>query len=289
MSTSFGLIESKGLVALVEAADVILKNSPVEILGVHKLNNGLTALAVSGDQDYVNAAVESAVDAGKRVGEINAFTVIDQPPKQVLKIFGDLFLASLETNELISDSNDETNLKVNRVSAFEIERPKIKNKGVQAVKGRVISKESVKAIHSEKETKKISSGKVVQEKSKAKDDLPSPQNILLQNDSENYTQDSGLKLTTIERLRKEALGISAKKVYNENAVPLASVKKINPKSDSSESENLKVDFELIDTMNVHKLRNYARKFSEFPIKGREISRANRDELIEHFNKIDNLR
>ncbi|MFZ2863464.1 MAG: BMC domain-containing protein, partial [Ignavibacteriaceae bacterium] len=135
MSTSFGLIESKGLVALVEAADVILKNSPVEILGVHKLNNGLTALAVSGDQDYVNAAVESAVDAGKRVGEINAFTVIDQPPKQVLKIFGDLFLASLETNELISDSNDEANLKVNRVSAFEIERPKIKNKGVQAVKG----------------------------------------------------------------------------------------------------------------------------------------------------------
>jgi len=289
MSTSFGLIESKGLVALVEAADVILKNSPVEILGVHKLNNGLTALAVSGDQDYVNAAVESAVDAGKRVGEINAFTVIDQPPKQVLKIFGDLFLASLETNELISDSNDETNLKVNRVSAFEIERQKIKNKGVQAVKGRVISKESVKAINSEKETKKISSGKVVQEKSKAKEELSSPQNILLQNDSENYTQDSGLKLTTIERLRKEALGVSAKKVYNENAVPLASVKKINPKSDSSESENLKVDFELIDTMNVHKLRNYARKFSEFPIKGREISRANRDELIEHFNKIDNLR
>lgn len=289
MSTSFGLIESKGLVALVEAADVILKNSPVEILGVHKLNNGLTALAVSGDQDYVNAAVESAVDAGKRVGEINAFTVIDQPPKQVLKIFGDLFLASLETNELISDSNDETNLKVNRVSAFEIERQKIKNKGVQAVKGRVISKESVKAINSEKETKKISSGKVVQEKSKAKEDLSSPQNILLQNDSENYTQESGLKLTTLERLRKEALGISAKKVYNENAVPLASVKKINPKSDSSESENLKVDFELIDTMNVHKLRNYARKFSEFPIKGREISRANRDELIEHFNKIDNLR
>lgn len=289
MSTSFGLIESKGLVALVEAADVILKNSPVEILGVHKLNNGLTALAVSGDQDYVNAAVESAVDAGKRVGEINAFTVIDQPPKQVLKIFGDLFLASLETNELISDSNDETNLKVNRVSAFEIERQKIKNKGVQAVKGRVISKESVKAINSEKETKKISSGKVVQEKSKAKEDLSSPQNILLQNDSENYTQESGLKLTTLERLRKEALGISAKKVYNENAVPLASVKKINPKSDLSESENLKVDFELIDTMNVHKLRNYARKFSEFPIKGREISRANRDELIEHFNKINKLR
>ncbi len=136
MSNSFGLIESKGLVALVEAADVILKNSPVEILGVHKLNNGLTALAVSGDQDYVNAAVESAVEAGKRVGEINAFTVIDQPPKQVVKIFGDLFLVSMENNDLISDSNDELNLKANRVSAPEFEKAKIGNNKVQVIKRR---------------------------------------------------------------------------------------------------------------------------------------------------------
>ena len=41
MNNSIGLIESKGLVALVEAADVILKNSPVKVLGIHKLDNGL--------------------------------------------------------------------------------------------------------------------------------------------------------------------------------------------------------------------------------------------------------
>ena len=38
-------------------------------------------------------------------------------------------------------------------------------------------------------------------------------------------------------------------------------------------------------MNVHKLRNYARSFPDFPIKGREISRANRIELVEFFNKL----
>ncbi len=70
MSNSIGLIESKGIVALIEAADVILKNSPVTILGIHKLDNGLVSLAVSGNSDYVRAAIESGVEAGRRVGEI---------------------------------------------------------------------------------------------------------------------------------------------------------------------------------------------------------------------------
>ncbi|MDT3696570.1 MAG: BMC domain-containing protein [Ignavibacterium sp.] len=289
MSNSFGLIESKGLVALVEAADVILKNSPVEILGVHKLNNGLTALAVSGDQDYVNAAVESAVEAGKRVGEINAFTVIDQPPKQVVKIFGDLFLVSMENNDLISDSNDELNLKANRVSAPEFEKAKIGNNKVQVIKRREISKISVKAAHSDKKAKKISSGKIIQEKPEVKDNLQSSENIFLHNESESNGHKNDLNLSTIERLRKEALGVAAKKVFNENTTTLAPVKKIKVKNDSLRLENQIVDFELIDTLNVHKLRNYARRFPEFPIKGREISRANRDELMEYFNKIDTLR
>ncbi len=48
---------------------------------------------------------------------------------------------------------------------------------------------------------------------------------------------------------------------------------------------LHVDFDTINKMNVHKLRNHARSFSNFPIKGREISRANRDELIAFFKTI----
>ncbi|NMB81243.1 MAG: hypothetical protein GYA14_05445, partial [Ignavibacteria bacterium] len=43
--------------------------------------------------------------------------------------------------------------------------------------------------------------------------------------------------------------------------------------------------EELSTLNVHKLRHLARSFENFPIKGREISRANREELIEHFDKI----
>ncbi len=291
MSISFGLIESKGLVALVEAADVILKNSPVEILGVHKLNNGLTALAVSGDQDYVNAAVESATDAGKRVGEINAFTVINQPPKQVMKIFGDLFSVSMEYDELIPESNEESNLKVNRIKVSENEKLKVRSFYVKTFKEKEKSEEAAEAAHSEKKAKKITSGKAVQVKHKIKSNLSSSQNIIKQKesaDSESTNSESeiDLNLSTIERLRREALGSSAKKIIKERVIATAPVKRIKAKRDIVRSENQKADYELIDKMNVHKLRNYARKFPNFPIKGREISRANRDELIEYFKKTD---
>lgn len=285
MSTSFGLIESKGLVALVEAADIILKNSPVEILGVHKLNNGLTALAVSGDQDYVNAAVESAVDAGKRVGEVNAFTVINEPPKQVMKIFGDLFSASMESDELLLDINEESGIRVNRITMPALEESKIKDKKPKTVKKREVSKKSVEVSHLDEENKKATSDKVVQVKHKAKDDLSFLKNTLKQKEAEETESESDINLSTIERLRREALGIKTKEIIKERRITFAPVKKKKEKSDAIRSENQKVDFELIDKMNVHKLRNYARRFSEFPIKGREISRANRDELIEYFKKL----
>jgi hypothetical protein len=206
-----------------------------------------------------------------------------------VKIFGDLFLVSMENNDLISDSNDELNLKANRVSAPEFEKAKIGNNKVQVIKRREISKISVKAAHSDKKAKKISSGKIIQEKPEVKDNLQSSENIFLHNESESNGHKNDLNLSTIERLRKEALGVAAKKVFNENTTTLAPVKKIKVKNDSLRLENQIVDFELIDTLNVHKLRNYARRFPEFPIKGREISRANRDELMEYFNKIDTLR
>ncbi|HQJ46570.1 MAG TPA: hypothetical protein PK195_08005, partial [Ignavibacteriaceae bacterium] len=127
--------------------------------------------------------------------------------------------------------------------------------------------------------------KVVQIKHKTKDDLSFSVNTLKQKESEESESESDINLSTIERLRREALGIKTKEIIKERKITVAPVKKKKEKSDAIRSENQKVDFELIDKMNVHKLRNYARKFSGFPIKGREISRANRGELIEYFKKL----
>ena len=109
MSNSIGLIESKGIVALIEAADVILKNSPVTILGIHKLENGLVSLAVSGNSDYVKAAIESGSEAGRRVGEIYASSVVDNPSKELLDLFSELF-PSEKISKINQDKDPETKL-----------------------------------------------------------------------------------------------------------------------------------------------------------------------------------
>lgn len=105
MSNSIGLIESKGLVALIEAADVILKNSPVTILGLHKLENGLVTLVVSGDSDYVKAAIESGTEAGRRVGEIYASSIVDNPDKQLIELFIDLFPVTKDYESVSKETN----------------------------------------------------------------------------------------------------------------------------------------------------------------------------------------
>jgi len=106
-------------------------------------------------------------------------------------------------------------------------------------------------------------------------------------DEKDLNIESTKPLSTIERLRLEALGLENKnKKSKEITVP---AKKMidEEKNKNINFKNSEADFELIDQMNVHKLRHYARKFPDFPIKGREISRANRDELVEWFKSIKN--
>jgi len=88
------------------------------------------------------------------------------------------------------------------------------------------------------------------------------------------SETSDIKLSTLERLRLEALGKKLTEAKNKEA------KNPEPKS----SYNVKKLSDL-DGLNVHKLRRVARDFEEFPIKGRQISRANRDELMIYFKQI----
>lgn len=85
---------------------------------------------------------------------------------------------------------------------------------------------------------------------------------------------SDVSISTIERLRIEALG---KKIATEKKTETS-----KPKAVSSFIVKRLSD---LDGLNVHKLRRVARDFEEFPIKGRQISIANRDELMVYFKQI----
>jgi bacterial microcompartment shell protein len=80
---ALGLIECRGLVAMIEAADAAVKSANVVLVGWEKIDAGLVTCIVRGEVGAVKAAVESGAAAGRRVGEVVATHVIPRPHSEV--------------------------------------------------------------------------------------------------------------------------------------------------------------------------------------------------------------
>ena len=83
---ALGMIETRGLVAAIEAADAMLKAANVELVGTEKIGSGLVSVMVRGDVGAVKAAVEAGSSSATRLGEIIATHVIPRPHTDVEKI-----------------------------------------------------------------------------------------------------------------------------------------------------------------------------------------------------------
>lgn len=76
---ALGMIETKGLVALIEASDAMLKSANVTLLGWQKVGSGLVTAFVVGDVAAVKAAVDAGASAAGRIGEVVGVQVIPRP------------------------------------------------------------------------------------------------------------------------------------------------------------------------------------------------------------------
>lgn len=83
---ALGMVETRGLVASIEAADTMLKAANVVLVGTEKIGSGLVTVLVRGDVGAVKAAVETGADAAARLGELVATHVIPRPHDDVEKI-----------------------------------------------------------------------------------------------------------------------------------------------------------------------------------------------------------
>ena len=83
---ALGMVETRGLVASIEAADTMLKAANVVLVGTEKIGSGLVTVMVRGDVVAVKAAVETGADAAGRLGELVATHVIPRPHNDVEKI-----------------------------------------------------------------------------------------------------------------------------------------------------------------------------------------------------------
>jgi ethanolamine utilization protein EutM len=87
-SQALGMIETKGLVALIEASDAALKAADVTMIGWDKVGSGLACALYQGDVASVKAAIEAGAEAAGRVGEVFAVQVIARPHEDCIKMGG---------------------------------------------------------------------------------------------------------------------------------------------------------------------------------------------------------
>ena len=83
---ALGMVETRGLVAAIEAADAMLKAANVELVGTEKIGSGLVSVMVRGDVGAVKAATEAGSAAAGKLGELVAVHVIPRPHADVEKI-----------------------------------------------------------------------------------------------------------------------------------------------------------------------------------------------------------
>ncbi len=83
---ALGMVETRGLVAAIEAADAMLKSANVVLVGTEKIGSGLVSVMVRGDVGAVKSAVEAGAANASRLGELVATHVIPRPHNDVEKI-----------------------------------------------------------------------------------------------------------------------------------------------------------------------------------------------------------
>ena len=210
---ALGMIETRGLIASIEAADAMVKAARVQLVGKEKVQGGLVTILIVGESAAVKSAIDAGAAAAQRVGELVSTHIIPRPDDQI--------------DEMIKGVH-----KVERKSRKQEEEIIPEKKPERAVKVREIKKKEI-----------FEEVKPVQRASSS---------------------------STIDRLKKEALG-----------------KSITPETPDKTKSTEKFNFNMaeLEVMNVHQLRRFARDIESFPIKGREISRANRGELLDFFKAL----
>ncbi len=80
---ALGMVECFGLVAMIEAADAMVKSANVRLVGYEKIDAGLVTAIVRGEVGAVKAAVDAGAAAARRIGTVTAVHIIPRPHEEV--------------------------------------------------------------------------------------------------------------------------------------------------------------------------------------------------------------
>ncbi len=234
MLQALGLIETKGLIGAIEAADAMVKAANVKLVGKEKSTAALITVKIVGEVAAVKSAVEAGAAAAQRVGQLVSVHVIPRPAEEIE--------ALIFNSEMIITTEEKTKQK-----------PKPKE-------------EKYPDLFTQQTKKKNIPQKVVEEE---------PVEVELIDEEDKIDIDLREQSQTISDTQEKRAEETEQELSDE---------RINEVPDSGSTQEIPSIDEL-EKLNVHELRHLARSFETFPIKGREISRANRQELIDYFKTI----
>ena len=83
---ALGMIETKGLVCLIEATDAMLKAANVQMIGWEKVGSGFVTAFVTGDVAAVKAAIDAGASAAAKIGEVLSVQVIPRPHEELASV-----------------------------------------------------------------------------------------------------------------------------------------------------------------------------------------------------------
>jgi ethanolamine utilization protein EutM len=319
MPKALGLVETRGLVAAIEAADAMVKASNVTLIGKEVTRPALITIKIIGDVAAVKASVDAGAAAAARVGELVSIHVIPQPDSQMTALFPEIddsydpgggrkagqgrkkeTKPSGDARKSVVDISSggkepgqgkspeeksvETAVTTKSSSAG---KPEVIDKTTQSAKEDVIPPEKFDESESriEDSVDKVSADKPASGKAPKSKSVKSR---TLKPKKESAGEDLfSVKTDHLEKLRREALGIkeSEAEPKPKKAAAKKAGKSTGEQTTGAGQTQAKMSMEELEKLNVHNLRKAARAMEGFPIQGREISHANRRELLDLFKKI----
>lgn len=147
MSKALGLVEVRGYVAAVEAADSALKAANVTLIGLEKIKGGITTIKITGDVGSVKAAVDAARASVESLGTFRTAHVIPRADSQVQNLF---FEGHKNSQEVSIESSSE---KSDSKDKEKIEAPDKKN--VETSEVGIVEKVTKEKSEVKEETKEV--------------------------------------------------------------------------------------------------------------------------------------
>ena len=260
MSLALGLIETKGLVGAIEAADAMAKAANVTLLGKEQTNPAMITITVVGEVAAVKASVDAGAAAASRVGQLVSTHVIPRPDLQLSVLFPGI-VEPEETatpQEQAKPEKKAPRQKAKKVVTVEEVKP-LKPEPAPQIEEADTEDEEVQEYIPEEEI-------VAPEPEVEEEPIPEVEDEF----EEEITLFSAVNEPQIE-IVEEPVQPEEPEIQEEEEIQEPEIEEELP------------DLTGIETLNVHQLRHLARQIKSFPIIGRDVSKANRQELLYYFN------